>query len=90
MLKIAFAEETVSSPKKSVESVVDVSIIGSTELPRVEFDLPWRLPSIQKREDQKPNTEIPWLLEPLDPERHRKLVYFKRYLELDLPEFKAR
>lgn len=81
---------TAEGEKKTVESVVDVSIIGSSELPSVSFNLPWRLPSVEKREEQSPSVDIPNLLDPIEPEKHKQLVHFSKYLEMDLPAFKAR
>lgn len=84
-LSSANAEET----PQIVESVGDVSIIGNTELPNVTFNLPWRLPSIEKREEQSPPREIPGMLTPIEPKRHQQQVHFSRYLEVEMPNFNA-
>lgn len=71
-----------SSDTKSLD---EVSIIGNTELPNVSFNLPWKLPSIAKRAEQKPVKELKGMLEPIEPRRHQQQVFFSQYLELELP-----
>jgi len=73
-----------------VETVGEVSIIGNTELPNVTFNLPWRLPSIENREEQSPPKELPGMLAPIEPKRHQQQVYFHRFLELDVSGFSKR
>ncbi len=76
-----------AQPENQVETVGEVSIIGNTELPNVTFNLPWRLPSIENREEQSPTKELAGMLEPIEPDRHRQMVHFSRYLELDVDKF---
>lgn len=78
------------SDKNSEPSVVDVSIIGNSELPRLNFNLPWRLPTVENRTEQSPSIEIRYIYAPIEPEKHRQLVHFERYLEVDLPSFRTR
>lgn len=83
-------KDTKALDNESAKSVVDVSIIGNSELPKVSFNLPWRLPSVEKREDQSPSVDIQNMLDPIEPVRHKQLVHFSRYLEVDLPSFRTR
>ncbi len=84
----SMAESTNS--KNKVETLSEVTIIGNTELPNVNFDLTWQLPTIEKRDDQSPPKQVPGVLVPLEPERHRQQIHFSRFLEVDSPKFKAR
>jgi len=76
--------------RNSVETLAEVSIIGSSELPNVNFDLPWRLPSIEKRGEQSPPKELPNVLQQVEPHRHKQKIHFSRFLEVDAPHFKSR
>ena len=84
-----FAEPSKAKPGSSL--VLDeVSIIGNTELPNVGFELPWKLPTVQKREDSQPLPELDGMLVPIDPIRHRKDVIFSQSLELEVPNYKVK
>ena len=73
-----------------VETLAEVAIIGNSELPSISFDLPWRLPSVQKREEQSPPKEIPGVVMPIEPRRYKQQLHFSRFLEVDAPHFQAR
>ncbi len=84
------AENGSKKNAQAVETVGEVSIIGNTELPNVTFNLPWRLPTVENREEQSPVKELPNMLTPIEPLRHQQQVYFSRYLQLDVVEFSKR
>ena len=75
--------------KKAVETIGEVSIIGNTELPTVTFNLPWSLPSVEKRSDQSPTNKLPNMLTPIEPVRHKQMVHFLHYYQIEMPHFKA-
>jgi len=79
-----------TNSKNKVETLSDVNIIGNTELPNVTIDIPWQLPTIEKRDEQSPPKQIPGVLAPLEPHRHRQQIHFSRFLEIDVQTFKAR
>lgn len=79
-----------TNAKNKVETLSEVTIIGNTELPNVSFDLTWQLPTIEKRDDQSPPKQVPGVLVPLEPKRHRQRLHFSRFLDVDTPNFKAR
>ena len=87
MAGFAYSEGAQNTDKNTV---LELSIIGNNELPKVSFNLPWRLPSVEKREDQSPSRDLKGVLSPLEPDQHKKYVYFSRYLELDIPELRTR
>jgi len=76
--------------ENSVETLSDVSIIGNSELPSINFNLPWRLPSIEKRGEESPPKDISDVLTPLEPRRNRQRIHFSHFLEVDAPHFQAR
>jgi len=76
--------------KNTVETLAEVSIIGSSELPNVSFDLPWRLPSIEKRGEQSPPKKLPNILQQIEPNRHKQKIHFSRFLKVDAPHFNSR
>jgi len=69
------------------KTMSEISIIGNTELPNISFDLPWKLPTIAKRAEEKPINALEGMLAPIEPERHRQQVFFNQYLKLDMPTF---
>lgn len=77
-------------PATQSDTVGDISIVGSTELPKAVFSLPWRLPSVEKREDEAPPREVGGVLDPLEPKRHRKQIYFDRHLDLEMPSYQVK
>jgi len=81
---------TFSDEGANIQTMNEVSIIGNTELPSTSFDLPWRLPSVDKREEQSPLKDVPGLLRPIEPFRYKQQVYFSKYLEIDTSHFNAR
>ena len=58
--------------EKNVETLDEVTIIGNTELPRVIFDQPWQLPSIERTADKSPPKDIPGVLVPIEPHRYKE------------------
>lgn len=78
------AQDRAAKQSKKLE---EISIYGNTELPTLEFNLPWKLPTIAKRSEEKPVTELEGMLEPIEPKRHRQRVFFNQYLELELPNY---
>ena len=82
------AEKNQTNKKHSGKSntVAEISIIGNTELPNVSFNLPWRLPSVANRAEQSPIKFLDNMLVPIEPKRHRKMVFFSEHLELDVPK----
>lgn len=90
MLAIVTMPAFSNEGNEEADKVLELSIIGNNELPRVSFNLPWKLPSVENREDQSPTNELTGILAPIEPEQHKKRVHFSRYLELDIPEFRAR
>lgn len=89
-ISAAKAENGSKKNTQAVETVGEVSIIGNTELPNVTFNLPWRLPTVENREEQSPVKELPNMLTPIEPLRHQQQVYFSRYLQLDVADFSKR
>jgi len=79
-----------SEDSADVQTMKEVSIIGNAELPSTSFDLPWRLPSVDKREDQSPLKKVPGLLVPIEPFRYKQQIHFSRYLEVDTSHFTAK
>lgn len=80
----------VSGKSTQADTVGEISIVGSTELPNVSFPLPWRLPSVEKREEGSPPREISGTLGHLEPKRHRQQVHFDRYLEVEMPSYQVK
>lgn len=76
--------------EKNVETLGEVTIIGNTELPRVSFDQPWQLPSIEKSIDKSPPKDIPGVLVPIEPHRYREQIHFSQFLEVDVEPFRAK
>jgi hypothetical protein len=87
---ILFATLAQNAVSVEDETVTEVSIIGNTELPNKNFNLPWRLPSIEKREEQSPPTMLPDMLSPLEPKRYRQQLHFSDYLQVDTINFRPR
>jgi len=76
--------------EKKVETLDEVTIIGNTELPRVTFDEPWQLASIEKSMDKSPPKDLPGVLEPIEPHRYKQQIHFSHFLEVDVESFQAR
>ena len=72
-----------------VETLEEVSIMGNSELPALDFNLSWRLPSVESRKDHSLPKDIVDVLSPLEPKRHQQLIHFSRFLEVDTPRYKA-
>jgi len=83
---LASKNETTKKHSGKSNTVAEVSIIGNTELPNVTFNLPWRLPSVANRAEQSPIKFLENMLVPIEPKRHRKMVFFSEHLELDVPK----
>jgi len=79
-----YAESAKDDKTKTVGAV---SIKGNTELPDVTFDLPWKLPTIAKRSEEAPPAELEGMLDPIEPVRHRKNVFFRDHLKLEHSRF---
>ena len=83
-----------SQPQKSQaapsNTVGEISIVGSSELPTATYSLPWRLPSVEKREDEAPPIEITGVLDMLEPKRHRQQIYFDRHLDVEMPSYQVK
>jgi len=95
IITLAFTLMTVSSlsfseVQNEVETLTEVSIIGNAELPNKTFDLPWRLASVEKREEQSPPKKLSGMLRPLEPKRYRQQIHFSRFLHIDTTHFSAR
>ncbi|KZY29521.1 MULTISPECIES: hypothetical protein [unclassified Oleiphilus] len=90
LLMSPFAVSKSNQDEKRVETLSEVSIIGSSELPNVSFDLPWKLPTIEKRDEASPPKSIPGILDSIEPVRFRQQIHFSRFLEVDSPSFKPR
>jgi hypothetical protein len=75
---------------KEVQTMKEVSIIGNNELPSTSFDLPWQLPSVDKRSDESPLKDVPGLIRPIEPFRYKQQMHFSKYLEVDTSHFNAR
>jgi len=73
----------------NVETLDEVSIVGNSELPALDFNLSWRLPSVESRKDHSLPKDIGKVLSPLEPKRHQQLIHFSRFLEVDTPRYKA-
>lgn len=71
-------------------TVGEISIVGSSELPTATYSLPWRLPSVEKREDEAPPIEITGVLDMLEPKRHRQQIYFDRHLDVEMPSYQVK
>ena len=76
--------------EKKVETLDEVTIIGNTELPRVTFDQPWQLPSIEKSAEKSPPKDIPGLMEPIEPHRYKQQLHFSHFLEVDVESFQSK
>jgi hypothetical protein len=86
----AAGSKAAGSKAKRADTVGEISIVGSTELPNVTFSLPWQLPSVESRDGQKPPREIAGMFAPLDPKWHRQQIHFNRYLDVDLPSYQVK
>ena len=80
IMMLSCAELVLSKGKNSVETISEIAIIGNTELPNKVFELPWRLPSVDKRENESPTTKLKGFLSPIEPFRYRQQLHFSRYL----------
>lgn len=76
--------------ENKVETLDEVTIIGNTELPRVTFDQPWQLPSIEKGMDKSPPKDIPGVLVPIEPHRYKQQLHFSHFFEVDVESFQAK
>lgn len=76
--------------KNKVETLSEVSIIGSSELPNVNFNTAWKLPTIEKRGEQSPPMVVNGVMEPIEPKRQRQQLHFSRFLEVDSSSFNIR
>lgn len=76
--------------EKNVETLDEVTIIGNTELPRVIFDQPWQLPSIERTADKSPPKDIPGVLVPIEPHRYKEQLHFSQFLNVDVEAFKPK
>lgn len=90
LLTSPFVHSETGQSENKVETLSEVSIIGSSELPKVNFDLPWELPTVESRDDASPPKNISGVIEPIEPSRHRQQVHFFRFLEVESPTFKPR
>lgn len=90
LLVSLYASTISAEAAKKVDTMKEVSIIGNDELPNTQFDLPWRLPSIDKRADESPEKNVPGLLRPIEPYRYKEQIHFTKYLEVDSSHFNAR
>jgi hypothetical protein len=87
---LANSNLALGESSKDVQTMKEVSIIGNNELPTTSFDLPWQLPSVDKRADESPVKDVPGLLRPIEPFRYKQQIHFSRYLEVDTARFNAR
>jgi len=85
-----WANSADKQAKNKVETLSEVSIIGSSELPNVNFDTAWKLPTIQKRGEQSPPMVVNGVLEAIEPKRQRQQLHFSRFLEVDSSSFNVR
>ena len=74
--------------EKNVETLSEVTIIGNSELPRVSFDQPWQLPSIESTSDKSPPKDIPGVLKVIEPRRYKEQLHFSQFLDVDVESFK--
>ncbi len=79
-----------TASSRNDDTVGEISIVGSTELPNMSFSLPWQLPTVESRDKQKPPKELAGMFEMLDPVRHRKQIYFERYLQVEMPSYQVK
>mgnify|MGYP000854433991 FL=1 len=87
LLGMSFLSQAI---EKKVETLDDVTIIGNTELPRVTFDQPWQLPSIEKSSEKSPPKNIPGVLVPIEPHRYKQQLHFSHFLEVDVESFQSK
>ena len=87
---VVFSSLASSESAKEIKTMKEVSIIGNAELPDTTFDLPWRLPSVDKREQQSPLKKFPGLLKPIEPFRYKQQIHFSKYLDVNTSSFNAR
>lgn len=87
LLGMSFLSQAI---EKEVETLDEVTIIGNTELPRVTFDQPWQLPSIEKSADKSPPKDIPGVLVPIEPHRYKQQLHFSHFLEVDVESFQSK
>jgi hypothetical protein len=90
VLSFQSAFAAAAGKDNKVETLSEVSIIGNTELPNVNFNMTWKLPSVEKRDDQFPPKEISGVLVPIEPKRYKQQIHFSRFLEVDAPSFIVR
>lgn len=90
-LAAELAAETPADGSKKPSRLREIEIIGNTELPNVSFDnIPWKLPTVQKRSEQAPSKRIQNMLVPIEPHRHKEQVYFNKNLKIDMSRFGIR
>jgi hypothetical protein len=87
LLGMSFLSQAV---EKKVETLDEVTIIGNTELPRVIFDQPWQLPSIEKSAEKSPPKDIPGVIVPIEPHRYKQQIHFSHFLEVDVESFQSK
>tara|TARA_R110000850_G_scaffold229527_6_gene354358 strand:+ start:109 stop:435 length:327 start_codon:yes stop_codon:yes gene_type:complete len=87
LLGMSFLSQAI---EKKVETLDEVTIIGNTELPRVLFDQPWQLPSIEKSADKSPPKDVPGVLVPIEPHRYKQQLHFSHFLEVDVESFQSK
>ena len=87
LLGMSFLSQAI---EKKVETLDEVIIIGNTELPRVTFNQPWQLPSIEKSADKTPPKDIPGVLVPIEPHRYKQQLHFSHFLEVDVESFQSK
>jgi len=79
-----------SEDSTEIQTMKEISIIGNAELPSTSFELPWRLSSVEKREDESPVKDVPGLIRSIEPFRYKQQIHFSKYLEVDTYHFNAR
>ena len=87
LLGMSFLSQAI---EKNIETLDEVTIIGNTELPRVTFDQPWQLPSIERSSDKSPPKDIPGVLMPIEPHRYKEQIHFSQFLDVDVESFKSK
>lgn len=82
VLMLSYASFTTANDKSS-EQTKTISIIGNSELPKVELALPWRISgSADPTKIELEPEPMPDVLKPISMDEHKRKVYFHHYIQM--------